>query len=137
MPASPSQNDSRVDVDTYGDASERLQTGEADAAFFLSATPAVAVRDVVSSGCCDLLDLGDERDSIKEHAPDLRSRETEIASYTYVNQPASVQTLGASVLRVARRDLNNEIVAGLLNTAYDHLSEFETHRRNKRVSRCR
>ncbi len=116
---------SPVPVETYGEASERLRAGEADAAFFLSSTPAIAVKEVMSSGCCRLLDLGDNVDSIRKDAPDLSDREIEIAPYTYPNQPHAVRTLGASVLLVAHQDLNAEIVNGILDRGFDHLSEFE------------
>ena len=114
---------SLIDVDSYAEASRLLQNGEADAAFFLSAIPSVAVKAVMGSGCCEILDLGGYLKSIDAHLPSMTSRT--VTAYSYENQPAAVRTLGASVLLVARKDLDGRIVSAILDSAFDHLSEFE------------
>ncbi len=112
----------RVTGPSYQDAATKLQAGEADAAFFVAATPVKAVVDALSSGCCELLDLQDNVELIKTSVPSIELRE--IPSYIYENQPNPVQTVGARALLVARKDLRDEVVLDILDGLFDSISEL-------------
>ena len=112
----------RVMVSSYQDATTRLQTGEADAAFFVAATPVESVADALGSGCCELLDLQADMELIRVGVPSLEFQE--IPSHIYENQPNPVQTLGARALLVARKDLRDDVVLELLDGLFDSISEL-------------
>ncbi len=112
----------RVTVPSYQDAATRLQIGEADAAFFVAATPVKAVVDALSSGCCKLLDLQDNVELIRTSVPSLEFQE--IPSHIYENQPEPIQTVGARALLVARKDLRDDVVLELLDGLFDSISEL-------------
>ncbi len=114
---------SRIDLASYGEASQMLREGGLDAAFFLTAGPAIAVQHALSDGCCYLLDLHDEMDAIKGQLPSLS--EEKIAAHVYPNQPDEVTTVGGSALLVARKDMGAELISGVLNVMFDHISDFE------------
>ena len=83
------------DVISYKDASDALQSGRIEAAFFISATPTKAVSDALgSSDCCHLLDLGVHVKSIEEGVPGLKK--VEIPANSYPRQANSKVTVGAS-----------------------------------------
>ena len=103
----------RVTGPSYQDAATKLQSGEADAAFFVAATPVKAVVDALSSGCCELLDLQDNVESIRTSLPSIELRE--IPSYIYENQSDPVHTVGARALLVARKNLRNDVVLDILD----------------------
>lgn len=91
----------RVQGPSYQDAATKLQADEADAAFFVAATPVKAVADALSSGCCILLDLQDDLELIRTGVPSFEFRE--IPGHIYENQPDPVRTVGARALLVARK----------------------------------
>ena len=115
-------NYTRVPMDSYFEAAEKLQQGEADAAFFISATPAPAVSAALSSGCCELLDLRDVRELLKARVRGLEDRD--IPSHAYENHFETVQTLGTRALLVAREDLGDAVVTGVLDAVFDHISDL-------------
>jgi TRAP transporter TAXI family solute receptor len=112
----------RVNVHSYWEAAEKLQAGEADAAFFITATPAKAVSAALSSGCCELLDLRESADSIMADVPGLSA--DRIPPHLYENQPSPVHTLSATAVLVGRTDLRDDIVLRVLNALFDHLGDL-------------
>ncbi len=114
----------RVAGPSYQDAATKLQSDEADAAFFVAATPVKAVADALSSGCCELLDLQDNVELISTSVPSIEVRE--ISSHIYENQPDPVQTVGARALLVARKDLRDDVVLDILDGLFDNISELAT-----------
>ncbi len=112
----------RLKVHSYAQAAEKLKSGEADAAFLISATPAKAVSSALSSGCCELLDLRNYKTLLKKEIPGLEDRD--IAAHSYENQPDTVETLGTKALLVARSNLGNDVVDEILNAAFDHIDEL-------------
>jgi hypothetical protein len=112
----------RVAGPSYQDAATQLQAGEADAAFFVAATPVKAVADALSSGCCELLDLQDNVELIRTSVPSIGLRE--ISSHIYENQPDPVQTMGARALLVARKDLRDDVVLDILDGLFDNIGEL-------------
>ncbi|TDJ48385.1 MAG: TAXI family TRAP transporter solute-binding subunit [Gemmatimonadetes bacterium] len=112
----------RVNISSYSEASEKLQTGEADAAFFITATPANAIANALSSGCCELLDLQDHVELISERVPGLEPRR--IPPHVYDNQPDPVETLATTALLISRTNVRDVVVLEILNAVFDQMSEF-------------
>jgi TRAP transporter TAXI family solute receptor len=113
-------------VRSFQEASWALQAGKIDTAFFVASTPARAVSDALSSGCCALLDLSGQVDSIRDAVPGLEPRD--IPGRTYENQPNPVRTVGASALLVGRRDLQDEIVLEIEDAVFDNIGTLaEAH----------
>ena len=112
----------RVMVNSYEDAGEKLTNGEADAAFFMSATPTDTISETLSSGCCNLLDLSDYMAQIEDKVQGVKERQ--IARHIYANQPDPVKTLETRALLVARKDIESHVVNELLNAVFDHVNEL-------------
>ncbi|MEE8250174.1 MAG: TAXI family TRAP transporter solute-binding subunit [Gemmatimonadales bacterium] len=112
----------RVPGPSLHDAATQLQSGEADAAFFLAGIPVEAVADALGSGCCELLDLQADVESIRASVPSLEFQE--ISSHTYENQPDPVQSVGTRALLVARKDLRDDVVLELVDGLFDSISEL-------------
>jgi TRAP transporter TAXI family solute receptor len=114
------------DVVGFADASLALQSGRADAAFFVSSTLAKAVSDALASGCCKLLDLGDHEAAIRESVPGMEAHE--IPGRVYPNQPDSVTTTSSAALLITRRDLPDEVALELDSAIFDNLAALnEAH----------
>jgi TRAP transporter TAXI family solute receptor len=114
------------DVVGFADASLALQSGRADAAFFVSSTLAKAVSDALASGCCKLLDLGDHEAAIRESVPGMEAHE--IPARIYPNQPDSVITTSSAALLITRRDLPEEVALELDSAIFDNLAALnEAH----------
>jgi TRAP transporter TAXI family solute receptor len=112
----------RVKANSYGEASGKLMTDEADAAIFMASAPVDAVSAALDSECCALLDLGNDADSIKAAVPGMET--VHIPAHLYKNQQSAVGTLGARSLLVGRKDLRDEVVVEILNALFDNLSKF-------------
>ena len=121
----------RVDLASYESASKRLcrkiQDKKLDAAFFLTAGPAIAVKNAMGSGQCTLLSFSEsERDEILRLLPSLSKHE--IPAHVYEHQPDQKRTVGGSALLVANKDKDHEIVRGVLGAIFDHISELQVAR---------
>lgn len=119
-------------VKSFADASRALQSGRADAAFFMASAPAKAVSDALASGCCTLLELpGAQR---------LAGLVAEtIAGGIYANQADPVETAGAPALLVARADLSGAIVEQIADAFFDELTalaEAHIHAQGIRIERA-
>jgi TRAP transporter TAXI family solute receptor len=113
-------------VSSFQEATWALQGGKTDAAFFVASTPARAVADALSSGCCALLDLGRQVETIQAAVAGLEPRD--IPGRTYENQPNPVRTVGASALLVGRRDLLDEVVLEIEDAVFDNIGTLaEAH----------
>jgi TRAP transporter TAXI family solute receptor len=86
----------RVNVHSYSAAARELESGRAQAAFFITATPATAISEVLASGCCRLLDLQEHVEPLAASIPGLSLRH--IPPHIYENQPDAVHTLGSNAI---------------------------------------
>jgi TRAP transporter TAXI family solute receptor len=112
----------RVNVHSYSAAARELESGRAQAAFFITATPATAISEVLASGCCRLLDLQEHVEPLAASIPGLSLRH--IPPHIYENQPDAVHTLGSNAILVSRAGLPDKVVIDLLNALYDHLGDL-------------
>lgn len=113
-----------VIAESFNDASEKLISGEADAAFFLASVPVQAVSSALATGCCILLNVEYARDVASDTADELGLRKRDIPVLFYENQPDAVHTVEAPSLLVGRADLDDNLVRSILSVIFDHLDEF-------------
>lgn len=115
---------SKETTDTYDKAADQLIRGTLDAAVFLATTPVDAVARVMSSGCCELLDLEVERKAIRSSMPGLRP--ITIPGNVYKNQPRTVHSFEADFVLASRRDLDQRVVMEILDALFDDLDQLST-----------
>lgn len=113
-----------VIAESFKDASEKLISGEADAAFFLAAVPVQAISSALATGCCIMLNVEYGRDVASDTADELGLRTRDIPVLFYENQPDAVHTVEAPSLLVGRADLDDNLVRDILSVIFDHLDEF-------------
>jgi len=108
--------------DSYAKAAERLEKNELDAAIFASGTPTEAVKRLMQTGKCKLLDLRRHRAAILDRVPGLVRQE--IPAYFYDNQPRKVYSVGARALLVCRKELDPEFAEKIVTALFDHSAEL-------------
>jgi TRAP transporter TAXI family solute receptor len=118
----------RVPAQSFSEMSSELRANNADAAFFLASAPAIAVAEALrkhpgeESHCCELLDLEDHVEAMRNALPHLE--ESKIHGLTYENQPNRVNTVGTRALLISRKDLENEVVREVLSTFFDNIGDL-------------
>ena len=110
---------------SFTDAANKLVGEELEAAFFAAGTPTEAVQKALESGEVELLTLdGDTRRHITTSDVDLALEEVEIPANFYPNQPEQVETMGADVFLVCRRDLPEDLAFLILDALFDNIADL-------------
>ena len=110
---------------SFTDAADKLVGEELEAAFFAAGTPTEAVQKALESGEAELLTLdGDTRRQITTSHVDLALEEVEIPANFYPNQPERVESMGADVFLVCRRDLPEDLAFLILDALFDNIADL-------------
>ncbi len=112
----------KIKEGSFVHASQMLIDGELDAAFFVAGKRSLAVKIALESGNCYLLDLRNNLDEIKANVSDLD--EVYIPANFFMNQTASLRTVGSEALLMCRKDLDNDLVFLIENAFFDNIENL-------------
>jgi len=119
-----------------GESRDYLQDNRVDAAFFTFGVGTASITELASISQIKLIPIqGPERTKLIEQYPFYRPAVIRAGTYGD-DTPADVQTVAVMATLVARNDLPDETVAGVLKGIFDNLSDFKAaHKRLGVVNR--
>ena len=111
--------------DAFSAASLKLQQGVVDAAFVLAGTPTTAVTAAMTSGCCALLDLAPDIETlstIEQFRPHVSN--VTLPAYFYPNQTEPIRTVSTRAQLISRADLTDEVAGRVVEALYDNVRDL-------------
>lgn len=105
----------------YADAARKLDAGLLHAAIFVAGKPTEAVRDALTSGNCRLIGLNEE---LIQQLVNDDLKPVSIPAHCYNNQPESIETVGADVYLVCRKDLDADLAFHIVDTLFHSIPDL-------------
>ncbi|UCC83863.1 MAG: TAXI family TRAP transporter solute-binding subunit [Gemmatimonadota bacterium] len=110
------------DAMSFAEAAEKLIDGRLSAAFFMAGMPAEAVQTALESGQVEILNLDDSTRETLTASGELTPED--IPTNFYGGQPQPVQTVGAEVFLVIRRDQPDDLAVTILEVLLDNIVDL-------------